>query len=177
MTGGMRFDKTSGYLRVPRNGTYYMHSTIRFQRNNELHKDVEDLAVDIKIVTYCRSKYSTNVYEDRGFNPKHHVIIPKGKKGTSYSIHTSGIARLCENDTIYLHVQNMPHNIIIRNDGGGYTNFGAFMIAPSCQEEINPPITTATNPPTTRATTSTETTSTETPSSPRPDRCRQRTCR
>lgn len=166
MTGGMTFNGTTGRIRVPRNGTYYIHSTVQFVRNIKMEDDVGDLAVDIKIVSRCGSKYSSNKYVDTGFNPKHHVIIPKGKKGTSYSTHTSGIARLCTNDTIYLHIQNMPDKIIIRSDGTGYTNFGAFMIAPSCQEENDIPTT---SPPTT--------TSSESQSSPTPNRCGRRDCK
>ena len=173
MSGGMTFNETSGHLRIPRNGTYYMHSTVNFQRNKHLEHDVEDLSVNIKIVTYCGSEYAPNKYKNSGFNPKHNVIIPKGKQGTSYSVHTSGIARLCENDSILLRIEKMPANIIIRSDGTGATNFGAFMIAPSCQEETGTDFQTTnvtTSPPTT---TSTE----PTHSSPTPNsRCDKRTC-
>ena len=175
MTGGMTFNETSGYLRVPRNGTYYMHSTVHFQRYKHLEHDVADVAVNIKIVTYCGSKYAINRYRNSGVNPRHNVIIPKGKQGTSYSVHTSGIARLCKNDAIYLHIEKMPSNIIIRSDSTGHTNLGAFMIAPSCEDEIkiDPSSTNSTNnPPATTTTTSTETQSSPPPNS----RCDQRNC-
>ena len=176
MSGGMTFNETSGQLRIPRNGTYYMHSTVHFQRNKDLEHDVLDLSVNIKIVTYCGSEYAPNKYINSASNPKHYVIIPKGKQGTSYSVHTSGIARLCENDSIFLRIERMPFNIIIRSDGTGATNFGAFMIAPSCQEE------TANDYPTTNVTTTTTSPPTTTPTEPAHSsstpnsRCEMRNC-
>lgn len=168
----MTFNTTNGHLRIPKSGIYYMHTTIQFQRNKKLDHNVERLAVDIKIKSFCKSEHSSNKYRNTGFNPKHYVIIPQGEKGGSYSIHTSGIAKLCENDIIYLHIQNMPHSIIIRNGAGALTNFGAFMIAPNCQEEaVSAPVTNATSPTTTSTRTTRATTE------PPNNRCSRRDCK
>ena len=171
LTGGMTFNETSGHLRIPKNGTYYMFSTIRFRRSADLVTDVE-LTVDIKIISSCKFGHSGNRGYNTGFNPKHYVIIPKGKVGGYYSTHTSGIARLCKNDVIYLHIHNMKSNIQIRNGGGASTNLGAFMIAPNCQEDTDVP-TTDTDLNTATPTTSESTKATSSP----PDRCERRNCK
>lgn len=167
LTGGMTFNETTGHLLIPKNGTYYMYSTIQFQRSITLDHDVP-LAVDIKIVTFTKS--GLNKRRNIGFNPKYNVVIPKGHKGGTYSMHTSGVARLCENDVIYLHIQGMPEDkVVILNGRSAYTNFGTFMIAPSCQEETSTPPATDT--------TSSPTTSTEAQSSPTSNRCARRDCK
>lgn len=169
LTGGMTFNETSGHLHIPKNGTYYMFSTIRFRRNTDLVTDIE-LTVDIKIISSCSFGHSGNRGYNSGFNPKHYVIIPKGKVGSYYSVHTSGIARMCENDVIYLHIHNMKSNIVIRNGGGASTNLGAFMIVPNCQEVSATDASVPTN-------TATPTTSTEATSTSPPDRCNRRNCK
>ena len=167
LTGGMTFNETSGHLRIPKNGTYYMFSTIRFRRNKDLDTDMH-LTVDIKTISYgCNFRHSGNKGYNSGFNPKHYVVIPKGKVGGYYSTHTSSIARMCENDVIYLHIHNMKSEVVIRNGGGAYTNLGAFMIAPQCQEDTDPVSTTNAD--------TTPTTSAEATSSP-PDKCSRRDC-
>jgi len=169
LTGGMTYNATTGHLRISKNGTYYMYSTVRFWRDKNLEHDVTDLTVDIKITSYCNSAHLGNLYRNTGFNPKHYVIIPKGGRGGSYSAHTSGIARLCKNDYIYLHIHGMPSHVVISSSGSASTNFGAFMIAPNCQEQVVVPVTPTTNEPMT-STTQTEPRSSPTP----PNRCERR---
>ena len=173
ITGGMTFNETNGHLRIPKNGTYYMFSTIRFRRKVELTTDVTNLTVDIKIISSCNSWSGNRGIDSAGFNPKHYVVIPKGRAGGYYSVHTSGIARLCEKDVIYLHIHHMPPSKLeIRNGGGAYTNLGVFMIAPQC------PGGTAkdSDTPTTRSARSTTPASTKAKSSPPPSRCDERDC-
>ena len=179
LTGGMTFNGTNGHLRISKNGTYYMFSTIRFRRSKDLATDVMDLTVDIKTVSSCNFGHSGNRRYNSGFNPKHYVVIPKGKVGGFYSTHTSGIARLCENDVVYLHIHNMPNNIEIRNGGGAFTNLGVFMIAPHCQEDTDGPTVTTDDDtvPTTKADTTPTTSSTEARTSPPPNRCNRRNCK
>ena len=169
LTGGMTFNESNGHLRIPKNGTYYMFSTIRFRRKEELTTDVTDLTVDIKIISSCNFGHSVSY---SGFNPKHYVVIPKGRAGGYYSIHTSGIARLCEKDVIYLHIHNMPSKVEIRNGGGAFTNLGAFMIAPQCPGGT----TKDADAPTTRNARTNPPASTKAPSTPPPSRCDERDC-
>ena len=167
----MIFNGTTGYLHISQNGTYYMYSTVLFQRSEALDHDVS-LAVDIKIVTYCKPGLNKN--GNIGFNPKHYVTIPKGTNRATYSVHTSGVARLCKNDIVYLHIHNMPPDdkVVILNKHGASTNFGTFMIAPSCQEVPDAPATKSTSSPTT----STDPHSQSSPTSQAPTRCGRRDC-
>ena len=168
LSGGMTFNQKTGYLRISKNGTYYMYATVRFYRNANVENDIGRLAVDIKIISKCNSAHLGNKGINTGSNPKHYVIIPKGKKGGQYSMHTGGVARLCGGDYIYLKIQGMPGNIVIKNSGGASTNFGTFLIAPSCQEDASAPTTTA-HP-------TTSTTPRSSPTTPPSDRCRKRDC-
>ena len=139
LNGGMIFDSSNGQLRIPKSGIYYMYATIRFKINKAKMGYIDDLIVRINVNTTgaCIRKKLFNRGRNTGSNPENHVIIPSSNRGTSHSTHIGGVSRLCKDDFIYLTIKNMSSFLEIRNDGFP-TNFGAFMIAPSCDEDETP---------------------------------------
>jgi len=153
LNGGMLYDSSNGQLHIPKNGIYYMYATIRFRFNKASLGHLDDLVVRITVNTTgnCFRKLF-NVGRNSAANPESHVIIPSSTKGTSQSIHIGGVSRLCKGDFIFLSIKNMP-SILEINNNAFPTNFGAFMIAPSCDEDeptppTSSPATTQTSPAT-----------------------------
>ena len=177
LNGGMTFD--NGQLHISKSGIYYMYATIRFKLNHAKTGHVDDLIVNINVNTTgaCLRKQLFNRGRNTGSNPESHVVVPSSTKGTSHSTHIGGVSRLCKDDFIYLTIKNMPSILEIRNDGFP-TNFGAFMIAPSCDDDTLPEIS-STQPPTDEATPAVSSSSaTQTPpTTDGRDRCSFRTCK